>query len=163
MSVPNTVESFLIGMAYFFPSFIRYSLAWALGEIMVVIGTDRLIASWIMGGVDPQSLPTLSFVISFLMTIATGTSFGTMAIIFPLLLVPTYQASNGDPVIFYVTTAGILSGCVAGEAMSPTSDTNFLASLSCNCDLSCHVVTQAPYALLCVIVSILLGTIPLGM
>jgi Na+/H+ antiporter NhaC len=95
------------------------------------------------------------------MAVATGSSWGTMSILFPLLLVPTYQASGGDPVIFYATIAGVLSGSVA-DMVSPISDTTVLASLSCDCNLLRHVVTQAPYVILCVIVSILLGTIPIG-
>lgn len=53
----------------------------------------------------------------------TGTSWGTMSILFPLLVIPTFQASQGDALIFYSTIAGVLSGSVAGDHMSPISDT----------------------------------------
>ena len=46
-----------------------------------------------------------------------------MSILFPLLVIPTFQASNGDAIIFYSTIAGVLSGSVAGDHMSPISDT----------------------------------------
>jgi len=49
------------------------------------------------------------------MALATGTSWGTMSILFPLILVPTYEASGGDAIIFYSVTAGVLSGSVAGD------------------------------------------------
>jgi hypothetical protein len=85
-----------------------------------------------------------------------------MAILFPLILIPTYQASNGDPLTFYATTAGVLSGSVAGDHMSPISDTTVLSALACDCDLVAHVITQAPYALTFCLLSILVGTLPIG-
>jgi hypothetical protein len=85
-----------------------------------------------------------------------------MSILFPLVLVPTYQASNGDELIFYSTVAGVLSGSVAGDHMSPISDTTVLSSLATECGLMDHVTTQAPYVGVVVIISILLGTLPIG-
>ncbi len=85
-----------------------------------------------------------------------------MSILFPLLLVPTYEASNGDPLIFYSTVAGVLSGSVAGDHMSPISDTTVLSSLASECGLMNHVGTQAPYVAVTVIISIVVGTIPIG-
>jgi hypothetical protein len=91
-----------------------------------------------------------------------GTSWGTMSILFPLILVPTWQASGGDATIFYATTAGVLSGSVAGDHISPISDTTVLSALACDCKLLSHVSTQAPYAIVCIVVSIILGTVPIG-
>jgi hypothetical protein len=85
-----------------------------------------------------------------------------MSILFPLILVPTYVASNGDDLIFYSVVAGILSGSVAGDHMSPISDTTVLSALACECGLLEHVETQAPYAIIVVVISTLFGTIPIG-
>jgi tetracycline resistance efflux pump len=78
MNVYETVDSFLYGMGHVFPATIVLTLAWASGAIMSSVGTDRLFANWINDGVVPGSLPTLSFIISFFMALATGTSWGTM-------------------------------------------------------------------------------------
>jgi hypothetical protein len=85
-----------------------------------------------------------------------------MSILFPLILVPTWQASGGDATIFYATTAGVLSGSVAGDHISPISDTTVLSALACDCKLLSHVSTQAPYAIVVILVSIILGTVPVG-
>jgi hypothetical protein len=85
-----------------------------------------------------------------------------MSILFPLILVPTYFASNGDPLIFYSTTAGVLSGAVAGDHMSPISDTTVISSLACDCNLLAHVMTQAPYAFIISLLSVVVGTLPIG-
>ena len=74
----ESVESFLSGMAHVFPATVVLTLAWASGSIMNTIGTDRLFADLISDNLSPGSLPTLTFVISFLMAMATGTSWGTM-------------------------------------------------------------------------------------
>jgi Na+/H+ antiporter family len=94
--------------------------------------------------------------------IAVFVLFYSMAIIFPLLMVPTYEASNGDPLIFYATVASVLSGAVAGDHSSPISDTTILSALASDCQLLAHVSTQAPYAFFTIVLSILFGTIPIG-
>jgi len=76
--------------------------------------------------------------------------------------VPSYNASNGDPVIFYGVTAGILAGAVAGDHSSPISDTTILSSMASECQILEHVNTQAPYAVMVAVWSILVGTIPSG-
>lgn len=78
MNVKESTASFLYGMAHVFPATIVLTLAWASGSIMGAIGTDRLFADFIADDVDPGAIPTLSFVISFIMALATGTSWGTM-------------------------------------------------------------------------------------
>ena len=77
-------------------------------------------------------------------------------------MVPTYEVARGDELIFYSTVAGVLSGSVAGDHMSPISDTTVISAMSCRCKLLNHVVTQAPYSLMIILLCILFGTIPIG-
>jgi Na+/H+ antiporter NhaC len=144
MSLHENVESLLYGMGRIFPALIVLTLAWASGSIIIAVGADRLFSALIDGGVSAQVLPTLSFIIALFMALATGTSWGTMTILFPLICLPAYQVSNGDPQIFYSTVAGILAGSVAGDHMSPISDTTVLSALASDCKLINHVYTQAP-------------------
>jgi hypothetical protein len=51
---------------------------------------------------------------------------------------------------------------VAGDHISPISDTTVLSALACDCQLLSHVATQAPYAGVVILVSIILGTVPIG-
>jgi Na+/H+ antiporter NhaC len=74
MSVFDSSESFLFGMGRIFPALIVLTLAWASGAIMVAVGADRLFSRWIVGGIAPEALPTLAFLISLFMALATGTS-----------------------------------------------------------------------------------------
>jgi len=117
----------------------------------------------ITGGAIPyQALPLLTFLVALLMGLATGTSWGTMTILFPLVLVPTYDASAGDPQVFYATVSAVLGGAVAGDHMSPISDTTVLSALACDVKLMNHVNTQAPYVFWVVLFASLFGYIPAG-
>jgi hypothetical protein len=156
------VESFLFGMGRLFPALIVLTLAWATGTIMTEVGADRLFSQVITTGISAKAMPTLAFVIAVVMALATGSSWSTMTILFPLLMVPTYQVAQGDETIFVATVAGVLSGSVAGDHMSPISDTTVISAMSCGCKLLDHVTTQAPYSLLIVVLCILFGTIPIG-
>ena len=72
LSVKDSMESFIIGMGRVFPACIILTLAWASGTLMKAVGCDRLFAAWIVGGVDPSDLPTLSFLISLFMALAVS-------------------------------------------------------------------------------------------
>jgi len=163
MTVGESVESFLQGMTRIFLCLVILTLAWACSTINATVCVDRLFAAAITSGaVAYQLLPVLTFIISLLVAIATGTSWGTMAIIFPLILVPTYEASGGDPHVFYATVSAVLGGAIAGDHCSPISDTTVLTALACDVKLMGHVNTQAPYVLWVVVFSILFGYIPAG-
>lgn len=164
MTPREGMDSFLHGMEHIFPALVVLTLAWASGSVMTAIGLDRLFSQLIVdGGIAPGMLPTISFVASVFIAFATGSSWGTMTIMFPLLVMPAYMSSNGDPNIVYGVTAGILSGAVAGDHVSPISDTTVLSAISAQCGLLEHVKTQAPYAGQVILWSILVGTIPTGM
>ena len=67
----------------------------------------------------------------------------------------------GNPILL-CCIGGVLAGAVFGDHCSPLSDTTVLSSQSCGCDHIAHVWTQMPYALVVAVVSILLGTVPIG-
>jgi hypothetical protein len=163
MGYREALASFLIGMEKIFGALVVLTLAWATGDVMQAVGLDRFFGEILTSdALDYRMLPTLSFVIAIFIAFSTGTSWGTMTIMFPLVLVPSYNASNGDPVIFYGVTAGILAGAVAGDHASPISDTTILSSMASECQILEHVKTQAPYAIVVATWSILVGTIPSG-
>lgn len=159
----EAMSAYLIGMEKIFGALVVLVLAWATGHIMQSVGLDRFFGEILTNpALDYRMLPTLTFIIAMLIAFATGTSWGTMTIMFPLVLVPAYNASGGDAVIFYGVTAGILAGAVAGDHASPISDTTILASMASECQILQHVKTQAPYAIMVSIWSVLVGTIPSG-
>ena len=113
-------------------------------------------------------LPALVFLLSAVVAFCTGTSFGTMGILMPMVVSLTYtllasggDVSTGHPILL-ASIGSVLAGAVFGDHCSPISDTTILSSQSCSCDHIAHVVTQMPYALTVAAVSVLFGALPLG-
>ncbi len=116
-----------------------------------------------------QLLPTAVFLLAAVLSFSTGTSFGTMGILMPMVVTLTHAvllARNGsvlaDDPILMACIGSVLAGAIFGDHCSPISDTTILSSQSCGCDHIAHVVTQLPYALTVAAVGVLLGTLPLG-
>ena len=136
-------------------------MAWAIGQAVQDVSCDLFFASALSSdSLDYRMLPTLTFLISALISFCTGTSWGTMSIMFPLAVPASWISSGGDKNIFVMTVAGILAGAVFGDHATAISDTTILSSLATKCDLRHHVITQLPYAVICGVFSVLLGTIP---
>jgi Na+/H+ antiporter family len=162
LSLPIAIGSFLRGMAAYFPALIVLVLAWSIGHVMVDIGADRLFARWIMNSIEPKLLPTITFMISFMITLSIGSAWGTMSILYPLVLVPTYISSHGNETIFYAVIASVLNGAIAGNHMCPLSDTTIISSRAADCDIRRHVATRTPYCIVVVFLAIMFGTLPAG-
>ena len=71
-------------------------------------------------------------------------------------------AVTPDNPVLLCCIGGVLAGAVFGDHCSPISDTTVLSSQSSGCDHIAHVRTQMPYAMTVAVVSIVLGTLPLG-
>ncbi len=116
-----------------------------------------------------ELMPTVVFLLAAIVSFCTGTSYGTMGILLPMVISLTYTmlAASGDVVapdnpVLLATAGGVLAGAIFGDHCSPISDTTILSSQACDCDHMAHVVTQLPYALTVAAVAVLFGTLPLG-
>jgi Na+/H+ antiporter NhaC len=76
---------------------------------------------------------------------ATGTSWGTYAVVFPLAM-PLAWSVLPDPTYIQICFGAVLGGAVFGDQCSPISDTTILSSMFTGCDLMDHVRTQLPLA-----------------
>lgn len=107
-------------------------------------------------------LPAVIFVIGALIGFATGTSWGTIGIMAPIV-VSVFDYSV-EPVLCTIGLAAACSGGVMGDHCSPISDTTIMASAGAQCDHVSHVSTQLPYAITVAAVSfvsyIIAGFIP---
>lgn len=119
--------------------------------------------------VTVKLLPTVVFLLAALLSFATGTSFGTMAILLPIVIPLVHSLLSTESTIFDAhhpimlgSVGSVLAGAIFGDHCSPISDTTILSSQSCGCDHMAHVVTQLPYALTVGMLAVFLGTLPLG-
>jgi Na+/H+ antiporter NhaC len=120
--------------------------AWGLGGVSKDLGTGPFLVATLHGNVPPPLLPLLTCLASGSVAFATGTSWGTMAIVLPAALPLAFHV--GGMQLAIPTIAAVLDGAIFGDHCSPVSDTTVLSSTACECDVLAHVWTQLPYALL---------------
>ena len=146
-------------------------LAWSLGHICRDLGTSFFLTAAAREAMTAAALPLLLFVVAGAIAFATGTSYGTMAILLPNVVVLAHQlgsdaafggsAAIGGTALMLVSIGAVLEGAIFGDHCSPISDTTVLTSLGTQCDLLAHVTTQLPYAMLAMTASALCGYLPI--
>ncbi|CAM9756797.1 unnamed protein product, partial [Phaeothamnion confervicola] len=159
MTWGESIEVWIIGIKNLMASIVILLLAWAIGAAFTACGTGAYIASGLTGNINPDALPVLAFILSGLLSWITGTSWGTMAIMFPLVVPAAHLSAPCSKRIFYGTISAILAGSVFGDHCSPISDTTVLSAMSSRCDLKDHVATQTPYALFVGFVCVIMGSL----
>lgn len=154
------------------------TVLWLSACLKDVTGSDGLqtaeyVGGWLQRlGLAGYWLPTLAFVLAGVVAFTTGTSWGTMGILMPLVISVSYQllvAEAGgaalDPYnsVLLASVGGVLAGAIWGDHCSPISDTTVLSSVASGCNHFAHVWTQLPYALVVGVVAIVFGTLPAGL
>lgn len=117
-------------------------LAWSLSSITKDLHTAEYLSSIITGKVSPQYFPMAVFALGALISLTTGSSYGTFAILMAIAIPVGFEMGAS----MYLTIAAVLSGGLFGDHVSPISDTTVLASAGAECDHLKHVTTQAAYA-----------------
>ncbi len=153
------------------PALIILWLAWALSGITNKenLGTGEFLGTLLQQSLHVRWMPTIVFVLSSFVAFSTGTSWGTMGILMPIVVGATFsmlqqQVGSSDPhaTILTASIGSVLAGAIFGDHCSPISDTTVLSSQASGCNHVAHVWTQLPYALVVAVVSILFGTLPVG-
>jgi Na+/H+ antiporter NhaC len=117
-------------------------LAWSLSSVTTDIHTADYLAAIISGTVAPIYFPMIVFALGAVISLSTGSSYGTFAILMSIAVPVGFEIGAS----MYLTIAAVLSGGLFGDHVSPISDTTVLASVGAKCDHLSHVTTQAAYA-----------------
>jgi len=167
MSLSEIIDAWFVGIRSMLLAVIILTLAWAIGAVTVEMKTADYIISLIGDNISPHFLPVIIFLVAGLASFATGTSWGTMAILMPIVIPLSHSVSGlhdldaiESTLILQGVISSVLAGCVFGDHCSPISDTTILSSMASGCNHVDHVRTQLPYAVLVAIVCMLLGNIP---
>jgi Na+/H+ antiporter NhaC len=168
LNLKDTIDSLINGFRTMLTAIVILILAWSIALVTKHLHTaDFISQSLVSINIAPQFIPAFTFILGALVAFSTGSSWGTMAILYPLILPASWliaQNSGMDHheslVIFHNVVSAVLAGSVMGDHCSPISDTTILSSLASSCNHIEHVRTQLPYALTVGGVSILIGTIP---
>ncbi len=147
--VGDVAEAIVAGAKSVMAALLIVALAYALNAVTGQLGAAEVIIAQFADGLTPNSVVVLTFLISAAMSFATGTSWGTYALMMPVALPLAFEFSGGEltPLV-YQTVAAIAGGGIFGDHASPVSDTSVLSSVGAGSDHIDHVITQLPYALL---------------
>jgi len=170
LSIEDTINAWTNGLSNVTSALVILVLSWSLAEITKELNTASYLATIIGDGIYPAMFPAVVFVLAGIISLGTGTSWGTMGILMPLVVPLSWSlvsTNSGfvDPMdmhIIYSSISCVLAGAVWGDHCSPTSDTTILASMASQCNHIEHVRTQMPYALV-VGITALLGTLATGL
>jgi Na+/H+ antiporter NhaC len=142
-TVAEIMDSFMGGAKTMIYAALILVSAWSIGSICKELGTAPYIVSALEGVMSPIALPVLTFIISAFIALCTGTSWGTMAIVTPIVI-PLAVSVDASLII---VISSVLTGAVMGDHCSPISDTTVMSSTFSGSDHIDHVRTQMPYAL----------------
>ncbi|MEX0940007.1 MAG: Na+/H+ antiporter NhaC family protein [Candidatus Babeliales bacterium] len=116
--------------------------------------TGQYIATILIGSMPGFLLPCMFFLASLATSVATGSSWGTIAVMIPIAIPMIGSFFNitlyADPAtlnFLYPIIGSIFAGAVAGDHVSPIATTTVMSATSAGCYLDDHVYTQLPYAL----------------
>ena len=130
------------------------TMAWTLSGMTGLLGAKYFVHDLVessAGGLK-MFLPALIFAVALFLAFSTGTSWGTFAILIPIVT-NVFGTDQSTYQMLVISIAACLAGAVCGDHCSPISDTTIMASAGAHCDHVNHVSTQLPYALTAAAVS----------
>ena len=144
LSIDEFFKQLFAGYASMVPLGAIMTLAFLMGNISGDLNTGAYITNLIDGILPSGFSAAFVFVIACIMSLATGTSFGTFSIMIPIGI-QIGAATGIDPQLMI---GAAVSGAIFGDITSPISDTGIVASMATGNDHIDHIRSQLPYALL---------------
>ena len=164
LTVGEAIGSYLLGLRSLFEAAAILVLAWAIKSVCDDLGTGTAMVALIGTKLPVMLLPLVVFLLAGAVAFATGTSWGTMALVLPVAA-PLAADLSGEPFVVLMCLGAVLDGAIWGDHCSPISDTTVLSSTASGCPHLEHVRTQLPYAFLamgaagvCGYLGLMLGT-----
>jgi len=143
LSIKELTDNVIKGIQGLIPLVIVLALAFAIGATQRALGTGVFLAQAAQAALHPGLIPAIIFVLACIMAFSTGTSWGTFAIMIPIVI-PMVELLDLHPGL---ALAAALGGGIFGDHCSPISDSTIVASMASATDHIDHVRTQLPYAL----------------
>ena len=147
-TLKELVDTAVAGIKSVMSAILILAMAYCLNAITKQIGTAEFIVGITKEWMTPMLLLLISFIVCALISFLTGTSWGTIAIMIPIIIPLAFSVNNGElGTLVYAAVSTVLGGATFGDHCSPISDTTILSSLAAGSDHIAHVKTQIPYAL----------------
>lgn len=170
LNIQQAMEAWVKGIRSMIMAAIILTCAWSIGSLCQELFTADYVIHLTQKFLTPHWLPLITFLTAAIISFATGTSWGTMAILMPIAIPLAFKFPLGQPGIdpshatnlMLSTTAAVLAGATFGDHCSPISDTTIMSSMASGADHIDHVRTQLPYALTAALIACFLGYLPVG-
>lgn len=142
-SLKEVLDLVIKGMGGLIPMGLLMVFAFTMGALCKTLGTGPYVAGLATAAIHPALIIPLVFLTACFISFATGTSWGTFAIMIPIAVPLAQNMGLNLPLM----VSAVMGGGVFGDHSSPVSDTTIIASMASACDLIDHVNTQLPYAI----------------
>ena len=161
LSKPVIIHCFKRGVRRAMIPFVILILAWSLKNCCDNLRTGEFLTTILAGRVPSYLFPPILFLVASVTSFATGTSYGTMAILMPTAI-PIAFAIDGQSygLTTMISLGAVLDGAIFGDHCSPISDTTIMSSIASSCNLIDHVRTQLPYSLFVAALALLCAYVP---
>jgi Na+/H+ antiporter NhaC len=152
--VPTSIlfKGYMEGMRSIFFGTLILIFAWGIGSSIKAVGTAKFLVGITEGVLSPAIIPLITFLVGGVISFSTGTSYGTVAVLMPIVIPIVFNVSTVDgidPMMYIIPTIGaVFAGAIFGDHCSPISDTTIMSSMFSGADHIDHVKTQMPYAVL---------------
>lgn len=137
------MDSLSEGFKLMVPACTILIFAWSLKGVGDLLG----IAAFVEGIVGNQAanmlVPVVMFCVAIFLSFSTGTSWGTFAILIPIV---TAMFDSSSLQMMIISISAVLAGAVCGDHVSPISDTTVMSSAGAQSNHINHVSTQMQYA-----------------
>ena len=147
------MNSFVEGFKLMIPAVAILIFAWSLKGM----GDALQIADFVRGIVGANAsasilIPAIMFAVAIFLAFSTGTSWGTFAILVPIVVAMFSGGENLEMMV--IAVSAVLAGAVCGDHVSPISDTTVMSSAGAQSNHINHVSTQMQYAVIVAIVCV---------
>ncbi|MFB4168358.1 Na+/H+ antiporter NhaC [Virgibacillus sp. JSM 102003] len=148
---------------------IREKIDAAMPAILILISIGVLIGTWMVSGtipmmiyygleiINPAFIVLIAFIVSAVISIVTGTSWGSAGTVGVALI----GIATGLGASLPATAGAIVAGAYFGDKLSPLSDTTNLAPIAAGSELYEHIkhmlYTTVPAAIISIIVYTIVG------
>ncbi len=140
----NFMDSLTEGFKLMVPACTILIFAWSLKGIGDLLGIADFVENVVGNQVSANILvPMIMFCVAIFLAFSTGTSWGTFAILVPIV---TAMFDRGSLEMMVISISAVLAGAVCGDHISPISDTTVMSSAGAQSNHINHVSTQMQYA-----------------
>ena len=148
------MDSFVEGFRLMIPAVAILIFAWTLKGVSDTLG----LAEFVGGVVGAHTsagviIPAVMFMVGVFLAFSTGTSWGTFAILVPIVVAMCPDAKQLEMMI--ISVSAVLAGAVCGDHVSPISDTTVMSSAGAQSNHINHVSTQMQYAAVVAVVCVI--------